>query len=205
MRIYFLRHIATDNNLNNITQAVIGSLVNEHAKRQFCDELSNMMMSTLSGKGSIAVLYGISERVKETARLVCRHLYDKCYPIEAVIPEIHLNEVDFGVFKGKPEDWQYFNEADGELYDMQRYRQMLIDGKDIEFPEGEDLLTINTRCRLVIDRVEQIIEDCQPNNLIIIGSNRFFRHLKMHLTDCTAAEAFKEKFEHAKLLHICDL
>lgn len=199
MKIYLLRHGETAYNQAHITQDVANDIdITSEAKREI-DDARDELNNELREAGCEVAYTSTMLRAKRTLQ---RLIFAHDTPINCMLISAMLDEVDFGVFNSQQESFAY----DGKTMDDYRHDIMHayeVHG-NVSYPKGEDLLSIKQRCGVVI----QNLRDLKANGheaVLLVGHNRFFRHLLVELGVWTPERMFDNKLPHAKLFYAGDI
>lgn len=115
-----------------------------------------------------------------------------------------LREVDFGDFGGKPEDAVIHGHT---MSDYRRLTQQFYKSRKLfKYPNGEAVDAISRRCKNVLAMIYSLVND-KPDNafddfaVCIVGHNRLFRHLLVHLGYWDADNMFNNKLPHGNIYY----
>jgi broad specificity phosphatase PhoE len=179
--------------MNKITQPQDGDVQLSELGHQCCEGNVEEILETLKSAGQpYVMLISPAKRTRQTA-----NYFKANASVTFSLPE--LLEVDFGDFSGKPED----HAING--FTMGDYRNELINGRtNFRFPNGESIEEVSNRVKKVLARVTELRAS---NTVVIVGHNRFFRHLELEYRKQKTGEyyyqgMFGNEFVHASLYDI---
>lgn len=199
--LYIIRHGETSVNIANVTQCVHNDV---HCTDEAMQELrvnAREFVKTLSKK--VVLLCSPMLRAKETAEEIMHACikHHSCLQYEVIDA---LQEVDFGDFGGKPdtEEVNGLTMTDYRKATAKYYRQ----GDSFKFPNGESSDDISKRVSTVIYDTVRDRFICNPAyddyDVILVGHNRFFRHVLAELGMTKPDMMFAAKLPHAQLINV---
>jgi broad specificity phosphatase PhoE len=197
--VYILRHGETMNNRNGITQPADN---NVELTTKALDELQDNMteiVKALKGR-QVYVLCSPMKRTFQTALPILSALA-KENTDQHVEFDSQLHEVNFGDFGGQKEG----TVIDGQsMQDFRVLTQQFYEGNvnGFKYPNGESMKSIDIRCKNIKLKMQNLMTDHAGSAVLVIGHNRFFRHLLVELGVLQPTDMFNEKIPHAKLVNV---
>jgi broad specificity phosphatase PhoE len=176
-KVYLLRHGATRNNVQNITQsraddiALLPSQDTEFTVQSLAKQLSTQ---------SINILCSPMLRAKQTVAPLISVLSAQSANVQMSILN-ELSEVNFGDFGGQKEGFA----IEGKT--MQDYRDATqmwyANDQYFQYPNGESITDIVTRCRTILTTLAYYSDmiGMSDHDIVVVGHNRLFRHLLVEL------------------------
>lgn len=195
MKLGFLRHVRTENNICNITQGAESVPCDQDSLMEFALECVDEIIDNCGH--SVLILCADTLRAQQTCERLIAETGD-CGKIIAVAKMQDLNEVDFGDFRGMPDDAMIAGHT------MEDYRKRTIEyfSGNIEnfmYPNGEQAMFITARCNRVIKEIRKFAKSKAFDEIILLGHNRLFRHLAVMLGLIPVSNMFDHKFPHGKV------
>lgn len=195
MKLGFLRHVRTENNICNITQGAESVPCDSDSLMDFA--LNNVDEILDNFGHSVLILCADTLRAQQTCEKLVAETGD-IGKIIAVAKTQDLNEVDFGDYRGRPDAEMICGKT------MDDYRKLTVDYfsgniEGFKYPGGESAADITHRCNIVIKEIKRFAKSKAFDEIILIGHNRLFRHLAVMLNLVMISNMFDYKFPHGKV------
>lgn len=199
MKLYILRHGETGYNAEGITQDVNYDIPLTNAAIAKLHLDAPEMLASIASNNITGVICSPMLRAKQTlAELLGFSTTDGM--IRQIDFDDDLHEVDFGQFGGKPETISIDNET------MQSMRNSIQKSycnlQNVKFPDGESVADVCSRCVRLMWHIVKLSQ--KHDSILLIGHNRFFRHLLVALGHWSAANMFNSKLPHGQLYFVGD-